>query len=328
MTHHKGLPLQHKPFQPFYPFLPPMHKHLPNFLIYLKGVLMGTCDVIPGVSGGTIAFITGIYERLLDSIASINLTTLRLVLQWQFAQARRKIDGTFLVLLLGGIATAIITFAKLVKRLLAEHPVLVRAFFGGLLIASAWIIFRNIKKRNLVIIIMAIIGTTLGYLLTSMPLFQTEPSLTSTFGAGAIAIMAMILPGISGSYILIILNHYHHVLDVLVNVIETGQDREYLLIFIFGAIIGLLAFAKFLHWVKKHYYQQLLALLSGFILGSLHLLRPRKETISRYTNSKGEELPLIQEKILPTDPQQILLVISLVTLGAAIVIGINRLGKK
>lgn len=249
------------------------------------------------------------------------------MLQGNITQARKKVDGTFLLLLIGGIGVAIVTLAKLVQRLLAEHPIFVRAFFAGLLLASARVIFHKIKKWNLHLIITSIVGVGIGFLATSLPIFQSEPSLTSTFGSGAIAIMAMILPGISGSYILIILNHYHHVLDVLVNVLETGQDRQFLLVFLFGAIIGLLAFAKFLHWIKKHYYKELLTILAGFIIGSLHLLRPRKNTIERYTNSKGKQLPLLQEKILPTDTNQILIVVGLMILGAAIVLGINRFGK-
>lgn len=280
---------------------------------------MGMCDVIPGVSGWTIAFITGIYDRLLDALNNINKKALTLLLSGQWKALRSYIYGGFLLQVVGGILLSIILFAGIVERWLKTYPVAVWAFFFGLLLASAVVIARTVHHRRRHWLLW-VIGLLAGRWLTSIPLMQAEPSMLSTFGAGAIAIMAMILPWISGSYILLMLNHYRHVISIVTTIIYGVIDatkimfsdgiwaatdlllilpREMMIVFVLGAVVGLITFAKLLFWLKARYYQSMVSFLVWVMIGALHTVRPWKETLSTYTDRHGDLVPLQQINIMP-----------------------------
>ena len=221
-------------------------------LVCLKGIGMGAADVIPGVSGGTIAFMTGIYEELVGSINNIN--------------------GTFLVSLIAGILISIMSLAKLMTYLLSHLPVPTWAFFFGLIIASSVFILRDIKDWKLKDCVMLVLGVILGVVVCTLSPTETPDALWFIFLSGAIAICAMILPGISGSFILLILGKYEFMLSTLTKILSGDGvllDFAVVVIFVLGALVGILAFSRFLHWLLARYHRSTLLVLAGFIIGSL-----------------------------------------------------------
>ncbi|MCF6222886.1 MAG: DUF368 domain-containing protein [Flavobacteriaceae bacterium] len=265
------------------------------FVIALKGVAMGAADIVPGVSGGTIAFISGIYEELLDSISSVNLTTLKVLKTKGIKAAWQQINGNFLLSLLIGIGISIFSLAKLISWLLDNQPVLLWAFFFGLVFASILFIGKQITKWNIVTIVTLIIGTVLAYWITTLePLVSGEVSSLFLFLAGALAICAMILPGISGAFILVLLGAYKPVLEAVHN-----RDIKMIAFIGAGAIVGLLTFSRILKWLFHHYKNVTLAVLTGFVLGSLNKIWPWKETLTWRVNSQGEKVPLNEQSISP-----------------------------
>lgn len=297
--------------------------------LFLKWVLMGTCDVIPGVSGGTIAFVTGIYDDLIDALYAFNLVTLKLLLKWKIASAWKAINGNFLVTLFGGIFVAIFSFAKLISWLLETYPVFVWAFFFWLILASVLILRKYLKKLKLIYLLFLIIGIAMGYYLTSLPAFDLGSGNLTMFGSGAIAIIAMILPGISGSYILVILGQYQHVLGNVVDFVGGNWAALIpLIIFILGAIVGLLGFAKVLHRIKARWHDQMVVVLMWFIVGALNKVWPWKEVVETYIDRHGEIKPLIERNIVPSWSNEILLGILFCLLGFGIVILVDKLAER
>lgn len=301
-----------------------------KILLFLKGMAMGAADVVPGVSGGTIAFITGIYETLLDSIKSI---TPQLFTVWKekgFKTVWKKVNGTFLLILFAGIFTSILSLAKLIEYLLHQHPVLIWAFFFGLIVASAIYIARQLKGWSVGSIVILVVGIILAYCITILTPTQAPSNLIFVFLAGCIAICAMILPGISGSFLLLIMGMYGTILGAV-------NDRELstLVVFGLGCITGLLSFSHVLSWLFKNYRNLTLAFLTGLMIGSLNKVWPWKLTTSYRTNSSGEKEPFLQENLLPTnfleatgqDPQ-LLMAIGMMLIGIVLVLGLERLGKR
>ena len=241
-------------------------------LVGLKGIGMGAADVIPGVSGGTIAFMTGIYEELVGSINNINGAAVKLLFRGRFREFWKHINGTFLVSLIAGILISIMSLAKLMSYLLTYEPIPTWAFFFGLIVASSVFILRDIKGWKFRDVVMLVLGIILGVVVCTLSPTETPDALWFIFLSGAIAICAMILPGISGSFILLILGKYKFMLDTL-NRILSGDgvllDYAVVVIFIFGALVGILAFSKFLHWLLARYHRSTLLVLAGFIIGSL-----------------------------------------------------------
>ncbi|MCK9466872.1 MAG: DUF368 domain-containing protein [Candidatus Absconditabacterales bacterium] len=298
-------------------------------MVFLKGLLMGTCDVIPGVSGGTIAFITGIYDDLIDALYAFNKKTLKLLLKGKIKEAWKAINGNFLVLLFGGIFVAIFTFAKLINYLLFTYPSFVWAFFFGLILASAIILRKSLKKKKTIYLLFLLIGLIVGYYLVSLPAINLGTGLLTMFFSGFIAIIAMILPGISGSYILVILGQYQEVLSKVVAIVEGNfQAIIPLLIFIVGAVIGILSFAKLLHWIKSKWHDQMVVVLIGFILGSLNKIWPWKKTISTFIDRHGETQALVEKNILPARSNEVLLTTIIFIIGFGIVLLIDYLARK
>lgn len=250
---------------------------------------MGAADVVPGVSGGTIAFISGIYEELIDSINKVSLNAFKVLRKEGFVAMWQSINGNFLISLFIGIAISVITLAKLIRHLLETQPVLIWAFFFGLVLASIIHVAKQIKKWNLVSVILLIIGAFVAYYITTLVPQTTEISSGYVFLSGALAICAMILPGISGSYILLLLGMYKPVLDAI-------HDKDFKIIGLLGAgaIVGLLSFSRLLKWLFDHYQNLTLATLTGFIIGSLNKIWPWKRVIdSEMINGK---LKILQEK--------------------------------
>jgi len=263
-------------------------------LIFLKGMGMGAADVVPGVSGGTIAFITGIYERLLDAIKSVDLKALRLLSKFEMAEFWRKIDGAFLLPLVFGIGLSLLTLSKLIKYLLAEHPIQVWSFFFGLIVISAIWVAREVKNWRSATVLSALIGIVIAYSITIISSARTPEELWFIFLCGAIAICAMVLPGISGAFILILLGKYIYIITAV-----DQRDILVLAVFALGCLSGLLSFARVVSWLLKNYHDFAIALLSGFMIGSLNKVWPWKETLETMIDHHGETIPILQKSILP-----------------------------
>lgn len=233
---------------------------------------MGAADVIPGVSGGTIAFITGIYDDFVGSIASINAEAMRLLFKGRFKDFWKHINGAFLLSIVLGIAISVISLAGLMQMLLSTYPIQTWAFFFGLIVASSIFIIRGISGWKLREIILIIFGIGLGIVVCTLSPTQTPDGLWFIFLSGAIAICAMILPGISGSFILLILGKYQYIMGCisdLVSGVEIGRNLVTLCVFLAGAVVGILSFSKFLHWLLARWNKETLIVLAGFIIGSL-----------------------------------------------------------
>ncbi|MBT8196451.1 MAG: DUF368 domain-containing protein [Bacteroidia bacterium] len=291
--------------------------------ITLKGLAMGAADIVPGVSGGTIAFITNIYEELLDSLKSIDHNALKVLFKEGIPTFWKHINGNFLAALFLGVGISLLSLAKIIKFLLAAYPELLWAFFFGLIVASTIVIGRKIKKIEFGHIIAFILGTVIAYAITVLSPTNTTEAYWFIFVSGMIAICAMILPGISGSFILLLLGKYAFIVDSI-----SELRIEILALFAAGCGIGLLSFSHVLSWMLKKYHDITIALLTGFMLGSLNKVWPWKFTESWRTNSKGEEVPLIQSNVFPQnyDGEAMLIpAILIAILGFAVIIFIERL---
>lgn len=296
------------------------------FIISLKGIAMGAADVVPGVSGGTIAFISGIYEELLESIASINFKTLKLIKSEGIKVFWKQINGGFLTSLLVGIGISVVSLAKLISWLLDDEPILVWSFFFGLVLASVWFIGKQITKLTFVVYLLFGIGAKLALHLTTLqPLISENTSPIYLFLAGSLAICAMILPGISGAFILVLLGAYKTILEAVHN-----RDFKIILTVGLGAIVGLLTFSRVLKWLFNHHKNLTLAVLSGFVLGSLNKIWPWK----RVLESKMIENKLIilkEESISPLNYEgdnQLIVAIVLMALGFMTIIVLEKIAIK
>lgn len=296
-------------------------KHL---WLFLKGIAMGAADVVPGVSGGTIAFITGIYTELLDSIKSINLNALQTLFKQGPKAAWQAINGTFLLVLGSGVLLALLSLAKVLHYLLLTQPELLWSFFFGLIIASSWHIGKEIRGWNLRKGMTLLAGIIIAAGISLASPSSLEPTPLVLFGAGSIAICAMILPGISGSFILLLMGLYEPVLSAL-----KALDLGVMVLFAGGAGVGLLVFSRILSWCLHHYKDVMFSLLTGFMLGSLTKVWPWKETISTRINSKGEEVPFLQSNILPLDQpvDAIIVAAALMIAGAACVLILEKVAQ-
>ena len=317
-----------------------------RFVLYLKGVAMGIADLIPGVSGGTIAFITGIYERLIAALKSIDLDAVKLLFTFKLKKFFKKIDGGFLFTLIAGILTSILLLAKLMKYLLENEPVMLWAFFFGLILSSIYIVLKKVKKWNVIGIVMFIVGTIGAYLVTSSGKVHLPDGPFFVFLSGAIGIIAMILPGISGSYILLILGKYTYIIGILTTFTDylkdslsslvkgdlsylTGnfpsEEAGMLLLFVCGTVTGLIAFSRVLNWLFKNHHDLAVFTLAGFMLGSLNIIWPWKNITGTETDHKGV-VQNIYENTLPTEFNQLFfIIIGLMLAGFAIVYLIDHL---
>lgn len=270
--------------------------------IMLKGAAMGVAEVIPGVSGGTLAFITGIYERLLTAISNVNLSLLKTFKEDGFKAVWQKIDGLFLVKLLGGMAIGFLVGLKLVVRLLESHPVHIWSFFFGLILASIPLIGKQVKKWGGLEIVLLILGTALVFWITVAAPSQGSEHLFVVFLAGIIGVSALMLPGLSGSFVLLLMGMYTIIMPAIEEVTHFNFGPELFVVIAFGLgmLVGLLTFAKVLSFTFKKYPNPTLALLTGFLIGSLNKVWPWQQVLETRTNSKGVEVVKFSESVLPS----------------------------
>ncbi len=316
-----------------------------RILLFLKGVAMGAADVVPGVSGGTIAFISGIYEELLSSIKSLDLQAIKLLTGFKIAAFWRKINGNFLAILFAGIIFSILSLSRIVLYLLENQPILLWSFFFGLIVASVILVANQVTKWSILPVIALILGTAIAYYISGIGSIADESaSLFYIFLCGAIAICAMILPGISGSFILILMGAYQLVFGTIKNFIdsllaielaEAFNHFKIILIFIVGCLFGLTSFSRLLSWLFKNHHNTTVALLIGFLIGSLNKVWPWKETMEYYTDRHGVEKPLLQNNVLPhtyteinNEPSQLVWSIALAIFGFMCVYSLELFSKR
>ncbi len=263
-------------------------------ILMLKGMGMGAADVVPGVSGGTIAFITGIYEELVHSIKNINYANISKIWKEGIPSFWKAVNGNFLLTVVGGILVSVLTLARLLEYLLVNQPVLIWSFFFGLIIGSAIFIARSIEKWNAGTIISLLAGIGVAWIITSITPAETTEAWWFIFLSGALAICAMILPGISGSFILLLLGKYQFILNAL------NEGRiSVIAVLLMGALTGIISFSHLLSWLLKKYHHLTIALLSGFMIGSLNKIWPWKITLEEYLDSHGIARPLIEKNVFP-----------------------------
>ena len=269
-----------------------MERRIKDYAVLtLKGMAMGAADVVPGVSGGTIAFIAGIYDELINSIKSINMHSLKLLFTGKIAAFWKAVNGNFLFALLLGIAISVFSLAKLITYLLLNEPVLVWSFFFGLVLASTWFVTKDIKGWNWKTVAGFVGGAVIAYYITVATPAETSTNLMFIFLCGAIAICAMLLPGISGSFILVLLGKYFYVMEAVKTL-----DLVVLGVFAFGAALGITSFSRVLSYALKNFRNITLSVLSGFMLGSLNKVWPWKEVEKLV--SDGHEV-MIEHNIAP-----------------------------
>jgi putative membrane protein len=295
---------------------------------FFKGLAMGAADIVPGVSGGTIAFITGIYDRLLGAINSINFSVLKTLKNEGLGAAWKQIDGVFLLALFLGMVTSIVLLSAPITYLLQNHPVLIWSFFFGLVLASIWLVGKQIKSYNISNTILFLAGAILAYWITTLDVLQGSDNLIYIFFSATIAICAMILPGVSGAFILLVLGVY----QIVINAIH-DRDIKMLAVFGLGCAVGLLSFSRLLKWLLNNKRTQTLAVLTGFLLGSLNKIWPWKNKMGSapiHIHSDGrEEWPL--KPVLPSNfegDSQFIYALLLFLIGVALILVMSRFEKK
>ncbi|MBD0778696.1 DUF368 domain-containing protein [Maribacter sp. ANRC-HE7] len=298
---------------------------LQYIFITLKGIAMGAADVVPGVSGGTIAFISGIYEELITSINNIKPS---LITTWKnegFKASWQKLNGNFLVALFLGIFISLFSLATLVSWLMENEPILLWSFFFGLVAASIFFVGKEITKWNPATVIILLLGAAVAYFVTTLPASEHATSLPYLFMSGALAVCAMILPGISGAFILVLLGSYKTILDAV-----HERDVKVIITVALGAIFGLLSFAKLLKWMFSNYKNLTLALLTGFIVGSLNKIWPWKLILE--TKTIGDKIITLKEQNVSPfhfegEPNLMLAIVA-VTIGFSLIFILEKIASK
>ena len=299
-----------------------MKRTLKDYLVLMfKGMAMGAADVVPGVSGGTIAFIVGFYDELINSIKSINGASLKLLFTGKIAAFWKAINANFLFSILLGIGISVFSLAKLITWLLLTHPILVWAFFFGLVLASTWFVSKDIKEWNWKTIVSFVVGTAIAYYITVATPTETPTHPLFIFLCGVIAICAMILPGISGSFILVLLGKYFYIMEAV-----KSFQLFTLLNFAAGAFSGITSFSRVLSFALARFRNITLSVLTGFMLGSLNKVWPWKETVETYVDRSGQIKPLVEQNILPNT--QIAEAVILAIAGFVLVYVLEKISAK
>jgi len=297
--------------------------------VFLRGMAMGAADIVPGVSGGTIAFITGIYFRLLEAISAAPVAFVKQFLKGDIRGFWRAIDGSFLITLLAGVITSVASLASLITWLLASHPILIWSFFFGLIVASVWHVGRQARHFSPFLLAPLVAGVVFAWWVTTLPASEVAPSQLAFFWAGALAICAMILPGISGSFLLVIIGMYSPILAAI-----KSFEVASLGLFLLGCLVGLLSVARLITLTFRHFHDTVLALLTGFMIGALSKVWPWQETLSWRTNSSGEQVPLSQAPVTPDtwavltgqDPQVVMAIVMALA-GLVLVLALEYVGQ-
>jgi putative membrane protein len=255
---------------------------------------MGVADVIPGVSGGSVAFITGIYSEMVHALRSIDREAFELVTKKRFSDCWTKINGNFLVALFAGIITSLLTIARLMTHLQTKYPILVWSFVFGLILVSALLVLRDIKKWNVGVVAAFFFGALVSYGITLLSPAQTPPSIWFIFLTGVLSVSALLIPGLSGAFILLLLGKYQYMVNALISF-----NVVVILVFLGGCMVGLIGFSRILTWTLDNYHSATVALLTGFMLGSLNKVWPWREVLEYVTNSRGDQVPAFDRSILP-----------------------------
>ena len=301
------------------------NRSFPDYIVLgVKGFCMGASDVVPGVSGGTMAFILGIYEELIYAIKSFDMKGLQFLVTLKFRPLLGRISWQFLLAVGIGILAAIFTLSGLLSWLLQNRPVFIWSFFLGLILASVLSVSRRVEAWR-ILTWLCLVGGTLGsYFLVGLVPVSTPNDYWFLFLCGAVAICAMILPGISGSYILVLLGKYQYVLDAV-------NHRDFLVLGLVaaGACVGIIVFSRILGWLLKNYHDLMVATLTGLMIGSLRKVWPWKETLESVVDSHGQMVPLVQSNILPGQWNgEVLAALSLMVAGLLAVLFLDRLGNR
>ncbi|AWK83881.1 DUF368 domain-containing protein [Photobacterium damselae] len=300
-----------------------------KLITFLKGMAMGAADVVPGVSGGTIAFITGIYDTLLESIRRINPKLISVLKEKGLKGAFEHVNGAFLIALFAGILTSIFTLARFITWMLHTHPIPLWSFFFGLIIVSVIHMLKQVDRWALTRFIAVILGAAFAYGITVVNPVSMDPTPVNIVIAGAIAICAMILPGISGSFILLLLGMYAPILGA-----AKSMDVVTLGLFAMGCVVGLLTFSHVLSWILRNYRDIALTFLTGLMIGTLGKIWPWKETLTWRINSHGEQVPLVEQNLSPFNfehvtgqPALLGYAVVAMILGIAIVWGLEKFAQ-
>ncbi len=309
-----------------------MIKEIKDFSVNaLKGLGMGAANVIPGVSGGTIALITGIFERIINAIKSINIVAFRLLLKGKIREFFQHIDFYFLLAVFVGMIVSVVTLARLFEFLFANYPVYIWSFFFGLILASIYYVGKTITKWTLSVVITFIIGASFAIWISFMNPATSNDSFLYLILCGVVAICSMILPGLSGSFVLILMGNYELVM------IDAVNDANIKVLFpvILGAIVGLVAFSHLLSWIYKKYKNQTIAILTGFILGSLSILWPWKNPVYRVDEfgelilKNGEKLVQGYDFFIPNQlTVEVIVALGVMIAGIVTIILIEKLAEK
>lgn len=291
---------------------------------------MGIADTVPGVSGGTIAFITGIYEELLHSLNEIDRDAFRLLLKFRLTELWKKVNGNFLLPVSAGVITSLLILASVIFNLIVHYPILVSSFFFGVIFASVALVLKEIKAWGHKPVIAFIVSAGVGYFITTLSPMETPDAYWFVFICGALAICSMILPGISGAFVLVLLGKFQFMINSLVEL-----NLGVIFIFAAGGIVGLLGFARLITWVLDHYHHVTVAVVAGFILGSLNKVWPWRQGLEFATTRKGEQVAVFDKSILPwnflsetgRDPQ-LFQAILMMALGVCIVIVTERIATR
>ncbi|MEO9532643.1 MAG: DUF368 domain-containing protein [Crocinitomicaceae bacterium] len=308
-----------------------------------RGLGMGAADVVPGVSGGTIAFITGIYEEFLATISGLKFSLFRTWKQEGFKAMWEQINGRFLIAIFLGIGISIVSLAKLLTYLLDTQEVLLWSFFFGLILASIWLVGKTVEKWNLQNILGLAIGAIVAFTITILSPSTGSESLLYIFLCGSLAICAMILPGISGSFILLLLGAYTTVLGSITGILDGLKIKDWdvvmsngltVVVFMIGCVIGLISFSRFLNYLFKKSKNLIIAVLTGFLVGSLNKIWPWKETTEWRIDRHGEKVAVVQQNISPSKFEtlfgnsQLLYAVLLALAGLVLIITLEYFGNK
>ncbi len=298
----------------------PERRSLKDYVVLAaKGFCMGASDVVPGVSGGTMAFILGIYEELINAIKSFDFKSVRLLVTFQMKAFFEKISWQFLLSLGLGILTAIFTLSKLLAWLLENKPVLIWSFFLGLILASVVTVSKRIDHWKPSLWVSLFCGLVGIYILVGLVPVSTPNDLWFLFVSGAVAICAMILPGISGSFILVLMGKYQYVLEAV-------NDKNFLILGVVaaGACVGIAVFSRLLSWLLTRYHDLMVALLTGLMIGSLRKVWPWKVTLESLVDGHGKTVPIVQTNILPPAwDSELMAGLSLMVIGFLVVLALE-----
>ena len=296
-----------------------MNQYIANFL---KGIGVGSANVIPGVSGGTIALITGIFERLINALKSCNLTAIKLFFTGKFKEFAQHIDLWFLASVGAGVVVAILSIARLFEFLFAEYPIYLWSFFFGMILVSIYYVGITIEKYNWKVLLSFIIGTAFALFIAFGTPANENSNILYLMICGAVATCSMILPGLSGSFVLVLMGNYQLIMIDAVNDLNLGI----LLPVVFGGLVGLLAFSHLLSWIFKNYRDITIAVLTGFILGSMPIIWPWKNDVITYFGSEAKVTGY--EYYFPEFNLDFAIAFVIMLIGAALIVTTEKLAKK